>query len=222
MALEVKIQLKSSSTSGRQILGVLSGKRAEAFLLDCANLGSNHVLHTRGDRDFAAATFRQLHKRYPDIVPRRDQLSKQWEMVASFSYLSFLVRKGWDAPTLREREWYFGDAESLARYMHSEKPEGWTTDYAPWVVYRFSDPPARATALEAVFYYLRRRIDHVRHCGNPNCPAPYFFATKKGQKYCSEECAAPAQRASKLKWWNENRAGKPTTKKKKQRGRRPR
>jgi hypothetical protein len=93
--------------------------------------------------------------------------------------------------------------------MHSEKPESWTTDYAPWIVYRFSDPPARATTFEAVFYYLRRHIDHARHCGNPDCPAPYFFATKKGQKYCSEECAGPAQRAAKLKWWNENRAGQP-------------
>src|SRR5271157_616307 len=198
--------MNSSEKHEHQILGVLSAKRAEAFLRDCANLGTNHVPHTKGDRDIAAATFRLLNKRYPDIVPRPGPLSQQWAMVASFSYLSFLVRKGWDAPTLREREWYVRDAESLAQYMHSEKPEGWTTDYAPWIVYRFSDPPARATALEAVFYYLRRRIVDARHCGNPDCLAPYFFATKKGQKYCSEECAAPAQRASKLKWWNENRA----------------
>src|SRR5271157_3906689 len=194
--------MKSSGKRGHQILGVLPEERARAFLLDCANLGANHVLHTKGDRDIAAAMYRQLTRRFPDIVTRGEHPS----MVASFSYLSFLLRKGWDAPTLREREWYFGDAESLAQYMHSEKPEGWTTDYAPWIVYRFSDPPARATALEAVFYYLRRRIVDARHCGNPDCLAPYFFATKKGQKYCSEECAAPAQRASKLKWWNENRA----------------
>jgi hypothetical protein len=26
-------------------------------------------------------------------------------------------------------------------------------------------------------------------CGNPECPAPYFLAVRKGQKYCSHKCA---------------------------------
>jgi hypothetical protein len=201
--------MKSSKKRGHQILGVLAAKRAEGFLLDCANLGANHVPHVKGDSNIASSTLRQLNKRYPDIMPHMDSPLRQRAMGATFSYLSFLLRKGWDAPTLREREWYFGDAESLARYTASEQPEGWTTDYAPWITYRFSDPPARATTLEAVFYYLRRRIDDARHCGNPDCPAPYFFATKKGQKYCTPECAEPSRRASKLRWWNENRAGNP-------------
>ncbi len=204
--------MKSSEKHGHQILGILPERRAEEFLVDCANLGANHVLHSKGDRDIAAATFRQLKKRYPDIMPHMDSPSRLPALVASFSYLSFLLRKGWDAPTLREREWYFGDAESLARYMHSEQPEGWTTDYAPWITYRFSDPPTRATSFEAVFYHLRRHIDNAQHCAGPECAAPYFFATKKSQKYCSSECADPARRASKLRWWNENRADKPKAK----------
>ena len=42
------------------------------------------------------------------------------------------------------------------------------------------------------------------HCGNPNCAAPYFFATRKGQKYCTDSCAAYGQRLAKSRWWAEH------------------
>jgi hypothetical protein len=35
---------------------------------------------------------------------------------------------------------------------------------------------------------------------------PLFHRKKRWQKYCSPECAGPATRESKRKWWNENRA----------------
>jgi hypothetical protein len=41
----------------------------------------------------------------------------------------------------------------------------------------------------------------ARYCANPECPAPYFFVKRKNQRYCSEICAAPAQRELKRKWW---------------------
>jgi hypothetical protein len=41
-------------------------------------------------------------------------------------------------------------------------------------------------------------------CQNADCPAPYFFAARHGQKYCSEECARPAQREFKNNWWKEH------------------
>jgi hypothetical protein len=40
------------------------------------------------------------------------------------------------------------------------------------------------------------------------CKAPYFIAADLREKYCSEACASAANRAAKLKWWNENRKGK--------------
>jgi hypothetical protein len=114
-----------------------------------------------------------------------------------------LLRKAWDARTLdwtnkkkpvmvpdqRRRDWYLTDAES---FYHTAQN-------------RFGDPPSRVTPLEALVYYFRRNGDHALHCPNPDCPAPYFFATKKGQKYCSEKCAEPTQRAAKLRWWHENK-----------------
>jgi hypothetical protein len=29
----------------------------------------------------------------------------------------------------------------------------------------------------------------IKKCGNPDCPAPYFCAVRKGQKFCSQRCA---------------------------------
>jgi hypothetical protein len=70
-------------------------------------------------------------------------------------------------------------------------------------------PQVPLTPFEAAMFYLQTKlIDKLRLCPNPRCPAPYFFATKKGQKFCSTVCAEPAQRESKRKWWNENRGVK--------------
>jgi hypothetical protein len=50
--------------------------------------------------------------------------------------------------------------------------------------------------------------DHLSYCGNPKCACPWFIGTRSGQQYCSNECAWPAKKAAKLKWWKANRAKK--------------
>jgi hypothetical protein len=47
-------------------------------------------------------------------------------------------------------------------------------------------------------------------CANrgKGCKSPYFIASDKREKYCSESCAQAAQRRVKLEWWNKNRRGK--------------
>ena len=39
------------------------------------------------------------------------------------------------------------------------------------------------------------------------CPTPYFIRSKPNQRFCSDACARPAQRAFKRKWWNEHGQG---------------
>lgn len=63
----------------------------------------------------------------------------------------------------------------------------------------------RPEAFEAAAYWLQVNQPLMVYCEGPTCPAPYFFRTEKGQRYCSPECAHPARRAAKLKWWNDNR-----------------
>jgi hypothetical protein len=73
-------------------------------------------------------------------------------------------------------------------------------------------PEVPLTPFEAAMFHLQTKlVDKPRRCPNATCPAPYFFATKKGQKFCSTVCAEPAQRESKRKWWNENRGVKKST-----------
>jgi hypothetical protein len=62
------------------------------------------------------------------------------------------------------------------------------------------------TPFEQAMYHLQRIAKRMRHCQNPDCPAPYFLARKKGQKYCCSKCSAPMQRAQKREWWRKNRA----------------
>lgn len=46
--------------------------------------------------------------------------------------------------------------------------------------------------------------DRMRRCPTPACPAPYFIAQRRSQRYCSDACALPAQREFKRIWWREH------------------
>jgi hypothetical protein len=47
-------------------------------------------------------------------------------------------------------------------------------------------------------------VDRMRYCPTLGCPAPYFIAQRRSQKYCSDACAVPAQREFKRAWWREH------------------
>jgi hypothetical protein len=59
------------------------------------------------------------------------------------------------------------------------------------------EPPTR---IEEYLWYLMD-AGPTRKCQNPECAAPYFFAKRRTQRYCSKDCAEPAQRAFKINWW---------------------
>jgi hypothetical protein len=191
-----------------QILAALPAEKVRRLLLDWANL-------PQWQGEFAARAARYHRQNLPDVepseiysldfeAPANVQPPGDYERIVQhypevFAHLSRelavtvarivgeLLRKAWDAPDLRKREWYLADAES---YYHRTALD------------RFGKPTEQATPLEAVLYYFRRNLEHALHCPNPGCPAPYFIGVKKGQKYCSGVCAAPAQRAAKLRWWH--------------------
>jgi hypothetical protein len=67
----------------------------------------------------------------------------------------------------------------------------------------FGDVP-RICPFEAALYWLQINQRLMLRCGGSDCAAPYFFRTEKGQKFCSPECADPARREAKLRWWNQS------------------
>lgn len=52
-----------------------------------------------------------------------------------------------------------------------------------------------------VLFRALEKAKWMRLCRNRDCRHPFFVATKRTDKYCSQECARPAKRAAKLRWW---------------------
>jgi len=209
VVLDFNSYMNSSRKLQRQILGLFPEKQVRKLLLDWVNL-------PQWEGDFAARAARYHRLDLPqaepaevyavdfDVTPGNMQPPPDYGRIVQhypevFRHLrnlsvevarvvGELLRKAWDAPDLRKREWYLADAES---YYHR-------------MLGRQGNPTDQPTPMEAVLYYFRRNVEHALYCPNVGCPAPYFLGTKKGQKYCSEVCAAPAQRASKLRWWHKH------------------
>jgi hypothetical protein len=54
-----------------------------------------------------------------------------------------------------------------------------------------------------LFIGIVHRSARFARCHNPDCPAPYFLAKRRSQKFCERgDCTAYAQRKYALKWWN--------------------
>jgi hypothetical protein len=54
-----------------------------------------------------------------------------------------------------------------------------------------------------------RHAGHFGYCRNHSCAAPYFFTRRRDQRYCSPDCAWPAKKEAKLRWWHKkSRLGK--------------
>jgi hypothetical protein len=63
---------------------------------------------------------------------------------------------------------------------------------------------ADADAFGQVLLRAFEVADRLRFCPTPKCPAPYFIAQRRSQKYCSDACSLPAQRECKRAWWREH------------------
>jgi hypothetical protein len=113
------------------------------------------------------------------------------------------LRAIWREPDVRRREWLtFRVREHLMaktdpRFMHAEGvisgPEVNLIDRLP--------PPS---PFEQVIMQLLKSADRARYCASPDCPAPYFLAKRRSQKYCSDACSKPAQSEFKRRWWAEH------------------
>jgi hypothetical protein len=94
----------------------------------------------------------------------------------------------WDTPDLRVKE-------SLVLGLLRAVP-----GFGLWLV----RPRYVPSPFEQVLIHFFKSADKARHCGNPDCLTPYFIASRRSQKYCSDTCAAPAQREFKRRWWAEH------------------
>jgi hypothetical protein len=196
---ENDMRSKSSRKTGHQILGVLSAKRAERLLDDFAN-------------EDPAGEFRSLSQ-YQDILPTSP------DFIAALRQVQPLLRKAWDAPDLWRFEWYSWAAEMVFHQRAITYPaiveRLKTVDLVPieaaesatLIHLDIGRPPDTPSPMHAVFFHFRHSRARALYCPNSSCKSRYFFATKKGQKYCSTVCALPSQRESKRLWWQKNLGG---------------
>jgi hypothetical protein len=209
------------STSQKQvskILGAVSAKRAESFVLDLANIPDSAF---RGDRGH----LRKLISGYEEVFgPIGSDLDPDTMMLISI--LRESLRKAWVSPDSRHRDWHlftlrrdyqqhrvviqnYGSHENLLKTM---KPSALADGDAAYAQKRMQDSEAIDAVppvdfIEAAVFHLQTSIaERAKYCRNSACTAHYFIAVKKWQKYCSEECAGPANRESKRQWWRDNRA----------------
>ena len=174
--------------------------RAERFLKDLANLLVD---------DEAAVT--EFIARHADFLP-----TAEMRRPLESALHEILEAKGEELPEeLRARLFDLREQlPGLRRRLRAlwTAPDDWTR---LWLVFRLnqdvmhggdhallltSDPPPLTLFMQALLYFLRQ-ADRARRCANPDCPAPYFFAKHRAQKFCTEDCALPAQREWKRRWW---------------------
>ncbi len=218
MHLEYNPMSKSSDKQPRQILGIISSACAERMLTEWVNTDLT-------DLPQDAKAWERLFRRYPEIpsvsitdmlpyseanfLPFHHQMEMAEEVAADLA-------RAWESVDLRHFEWYTWRAQmeyefqaASARHNFLESgvsPENFPNAAA--AIIESGEPPQTITPVEAAIFYLRQNRRRALRCPNPDCLAPYFFASKKSQKYCSPECAKPSQRESKRRWWAENRASK--------------
>jgi hypothetical protein len=191
--------MSTSQKQPRKFLGVIARKDAEALLLDWANLPDEQEDAIRRLMRRHGKTLGPLKLEHQEKV-----FGFKFQMFDLFRMRDYL-RKAWDAKDRRTREWHIFQMRSffsVLTRMRSDEAKRFDNPNEEWLE---EAPPI--TELEAVAFYFQTVIaDRAKRCAGLECPAPYFIAKKRWQKYCSEECAGPAMREQKKQWWRDNRA----------------
>ncbi len=141
------------------------------------------------------------------------------------------LRRIWTEQDARHRDWYFYRLRDAYQRMivqaenpylldltdgqrmkqlektsraRGDNPEQKARFFETWTGTDLLEEAPGICALEATVYWLQVNQRLMLRCGGAVCAAPYFFRTEKGQRFCSPECADPARREAKLRWWNES------------------
>jgi hypothetical protein len=177
---------RSSSIAPRFFWRIADG--AEDFLQELANL-----------REGGIARFEQKyepsfnHYAKPELFKLRDELRALWtdgeQIPAGLSAVWDEEHAAATATPLREficNRWLRASRGGLVIMMCEIQPD----IYAP---------------LALLAYCAHLCINRMRVCDNGDCPAPYFVAGRRDQRFCSAACAAPTKRAAKLRSWRKHK-----------------
>lgn len=202
----------SRKVDGLQYLAQIPRRRAERFLEELANLRSDVL------------AIRRLSDRYPEILRGRawwipgqfearegtsPVLGEVLEQIDDLLWTAEMVqvrgalRTTWRESDLRRRDWLaFRLRDQLMARADPRFVRAIGVINGPAVDLIDRLPPP--SPFEQAIMYLLKSADRARYCANPDCPAPYFLAKRRSQKYCSDACSKPAQKEFKRRWWDEH------------------
>jgi hypothetical protein len=172
-------------------------------------------------RDDDADQLRGFHERFADLLPAPSHLvSLYTEYAKGFSeppsgeQINYQTWKNWHIPMRnwvrsiwrakdeRTKRWLFYPLiDSEMRVRTGRAPILSTVCFAmDWAEFPVEPPGPFEYALN----YLLGPAVRSSLCRNDECPAPYFFARRRNQRYCSSDCSFHAQREHKRRWWREH------------------
>jgi hypothetical protein len=196
MSILVRPTVPGKRSSGKNRLGKFDEAR---LLTDLANM-----------RDEGIRNFRKRWGLYAErsdevLIHRRDELQLLWRENAS------LVDSEWRMTEFQGRA-YDGWLEHRPGYSLEELIcEDWLSLdksglHVDWTPKMKGIRPEASSLPKVLVWACLMHAERLAVCRNLECPTPYFIANRNDQRYCSQECASPAKRAAKRKWWDENRA----------------
>jgi hypothetical protein len=184
-------RLKRARTPAKVVRLLLRESR-KRLLFDLANLRPVHL--QAGDPACA-----QFWKRWPYFPRERteallglcDELRKVWRPDTTLTEKRTILQR-W----LGEMPKILAPQQGFAGLAEAEKPL--------LVTLRRDEPIIPASLRASLVWGVSSECSRFAYCANKDCPHPYFLRERRTQRYCSEDCAEPAQKKFKRDWWAEH------------------
>jgi hypothetical protein len=177
---------ESSRVASRFFWRIAEG--AGDFLREMANLRDDGIVRFQQRYD---PYFNRYEK--SELLQLRDELRALWT-------------GGKQMPETIAADWDEDLAAASGTLLEEWICNRWLRRNRGGLVILFGDIQADPYVLPALLAYsahlCRKRM---QVCLNGDCPAPYFVASRRDQRYCSHECAAPAMRAAKRRSWHRHK-----------------
>jgi hypothetical protein len=196
------------SSSSKKRVHLLARGDLQAFVLDLAN--------SQADREQLAW---RLGKFHPGMVPSPEDIeatskpggafepgeAKQW-LENCFWNLQLHLRHAWQQPKGYPRIAALADLRQLPWHLHRLFEQS---------IFEQNRTDGSLPAFRAGRCWLNVYLavhhaellddqDKMAVCANPGCCTPYFFAIRRGQRFCSEKCAGTGNREAKRRWWRKH------------------
>jgi hypothetical protein len=186
----------SSVGSGKHFYESLSPRKKKHFERFMMNQVEEHLLLELANLHDAGVE-RFLQGPFPQKAPIQGwgALFSE-ETVRSILEARNELRELWDAGTPATRK-----EQILTGWLR----RGPTDSLLPrWKGRTLSLSPNYVNLRALLFIGIMHRSARFARCHNPGCPAPYFLAKRRSQKFCERgDCTAYAQRKYALKWWHD-------------------